>query len=61
MPGHSRLKDGVASLAYGAGHPRLGKKKSWMAGTSPAMTWQNACINKKPIEEALGKAIEPFN
>jgi len=23
MPGHSRLKDGVASLAYGAGHPRF--------------------------------------
>jgi hypothetical protein len=24
MPGPSRPKDGVASLAYGAGHPRLG-------------------------------------
>jgi len=23
MPGDSRPKDGVASLAYGAGHPRL--------------------------------------
>src|ERR1700719_4109768 len=23
MPGHSRSKNGVASLAYGAGHPRL--------------------------------------
>jgi hypothetical protein len=22
-PGHSRPKDGVASLAYGTGHPRL--------------------------------------
>jgi hypothetical protein len=27
MPGHSRPKDGVASLAYGAGHPRLGYKE----------------------------------
>jgi len=26
MPGDSRPKDGVASLAYGAGHPRLGHK-----------------------------------
>jgi hypothetical protein len=24
MPGHSRPKDGVGSLAHGAGHPRLG-------------------------------------
>jgi len=23
MPGHRRSKNGVASLAYGAGHPRL--------------------------------------
>jgi hypothetical protein len=23
MPGHSRSKNGVATLAYGAGHPRL--------------------------------------
>jgi hypothetical protein len=41
MPGHSRSKNGVASLAYGAGHPRLtrvGRSKTWMAGTSPAMT-----------------------
>jgi hypothetical protein len=41
MPGHRRLKDGVASLAYGAGHPRfhrLAEAKTWMAGTSPAMT-----------------------
>jgi hypothetical protein len=36
MPGHGRLKNGVASLAY-AGHPRLfaaTRPKSWMAGTS---------------------------
>jgi hypothetical protein len=40
MPGHSRSQNGVASLAYGAGHPRLGVQslKKWMAGTSPAMT-----------------------
>jgi len=41
MPGHSRSKNGVASLAYGARastssfQPTL---KTWMAGTSPAMT-----------------------
>ena len=27
MAGPSRSKNGVASLAYGAGHPRLGAKK----------------------------------
>jgi hypothetical protein len=39
MPGHSRSKNGVASLVY-AGHPRLQRcrLKTWMAGTSPAMT-----------------------
>ena len=37
MPGLSRPKDGVASLAYGAGHPRLWRRKdtTWMAATSP--------------------------
>jgi hypothetical protein len=40
MAGHSRSKNGVASLAYVPGiHALLrGKKKTWMAGTSPAMT-----------------------
>jgi len=41
MPGHSRLKDGVASVRLCAGHPRLllcARIKTWMAGTSPAMT-----------------------
>jgi len=40
MPGHSRPKDGVASLAYVPGiHALLrNKRKAWMAGTSPAMT-----------------------
>jgi hypothetical protein len=27
MPGHSRSKNGVASLAYGAGHTRLSRKE----------------------------------
>jgi hypothetical protein len=40
MPGHSRPKDGVLSHAYVAGifvlkHMQI---KTWMAGTSPAMT-----------------------
>jgi len=40
MPAHSRLKNGVASLAYVAGiHVFLFlPKKAWMAGTSPVMT-----------------------
>jgi hypothetical protein len=42
MPVHSRSKNGVALLAYVTGihvftatHP----EKTWMAGTSPAMTY----------------------
>jgi hypothetical protein len=41
MPGHSRPKDGVASARLCPGHPRLSgisARKTWMAGTSPAMT-----------------------
>ena len=41
MPSHSRSKNGVASLAYGAGYPALAgtvRPLSGMAGTSPAMT-----------------------
>jgi hypothetical protein len=41
MPGHSRSKNGVASLAYAPGIHifKTGQtQKTWMAGTSPAMT-----------------------
>ena len=41
MPGHSRSKNGVASLAYVPGIHVLfmaTESKTWMAGTSPAMT-----------------------
>jgi hypothetical protein len=41
MAGHSRPKDGVATLAYvPAIHVLLSEcqKKSWMPGTSPGMT-----------------------
>jgi hypothetical protein len=40
MPGRSRLKDGVASAAYVPGiHVFLsGTEKTWIAGTSLAMT-----------------------
>jgi hypothetical protein len=41
MPAHSRSKNGVASLAYVAGIHVLKfifYSKTWMAGTSPAMT-----------------------
>jgi hypothetical protein len=37
MPGHSRSKNGVASLAYGPGiHVFLAAAKTWMAGPSQA-------------------------
>ena len=41
MAGHSRPKDGVASLAYvPAIHALFGKEeKAWMPGTRPGMTW----------------------
>jgi hypothetical protein len=43
MPAHSRSKNGVASLAYVAGihvftRASNQRPKTWMAGTSPAMT-----------------------
>src|SRR5260221_8159591 len=41
MPGHGRAKDGVGSARLCPGHPRLmtaAARKTWMAGTSPAMT-----------------------
>jgi hypothetical protein len=38
MPGQSRSKNGVASLAYVPGTRVLIAMKAWMAGTSPAMT-----------------------
>ena len=50
MPGHSRPKDGVASLAYVPGiHVLSGcGSKTWMAGTSPAMTGLFAAIAGHP-------------
>ena len=39
MPGYSRPKGGVLSHAYVPGiHDLLSLSKTWMAGTSPAMT-----------------------
>jgi hypothetical protein len=39
MAGHSRQKDGVASLAYvPAIHDLTAPKKTWMPGTRPGMT-----------------------
>jgi hypothetical protein len=45
MPAHSRSKNGVASLAYVAGIYVFMvdvRPKTWMAGTSPAMTVSGA-------------------
>src|SRR6478672_10064381 len=49
MPGHSRSKNGVASLAYGRASTSWKLKKAWMAGTSPAMTsvWGFAVIHSR--------------
>jgi hypothetical protein len=45
MPGHSRSKNGVASLAYVPSINVLVRKgKSWMTGTSPAMTTGWKCF-----------------
>jgi hypothetical protein len=47
MAGHSRSKNGVASLAYGPGHPRLriyNPFKTWMPGIKPGMTDHVECI-----------------
>jgi hypothetical protein len=39
MPAHRHSKNGAASLAYVAGiHVFLARPKTWMAGTSPAVT-----------------------
>jgi hypothetical protein len=42
MPGHSRPKDGVASLAYGAGHPRLGAKQGVDGRDKPGHNGDNS-------------------
>jgi hypothetical protein len=40
MAGHSRLKDGVATLAYDPAIHVFGyvRRKAWMPGTRPGMT-----------------------
>jgi hypothetical protein len=41
MAGHSWPKDGFASLAYvPAIHVLLHRRKAWMPGTRPGMTWR---------------------
>jgi hypothetical protein len=66
MPGHSPSKTGVNALI--AGHPRLtffAASKSWMAGTSPAMTdtWvkpdRNGSDVRSPHPEVLACLGEP--
>jgi hypothetical protein len=59
MPGHSHPKDGVASLAYGAGHPRLGVKAKYSGGPAPeiddrghAMPDDNLEKPQRPEDEA---------
>ena len=49
MPAHSRSKNGVASLAYIAGHPDQVGIARWseMAGTSPAMMYYRKLPQKR--------------
>jgi hypothetical protein len=50
MPGHSRSKNGVASLAYVPGiHILAGcqRSKTWMAGMNPAMTVEDGSVKHK--------------
>src|SRR6516162_6247500 len=48
MPAHSRSQNGVALLAYVASiHVLRRRTKSWMAGTSPAITAREFCAGKR--------------
>jgi len=49
MAGHSRSKNGVASLAYVPAIDvlRAGSQKAWMPGTSPGMTKLNVCLPRQ--------------
>jgi len=47
MAGHSRPKDGVASLRLCPGHPRFLSRrqaKTWMPATSAGMTERKRCV-----------------
>jgi hypothetical protein len=68
MPGHSRPKDGVASLAYDPGiHAKAPRNAigtigicraiSWIAGSSPAMTAECAGLQWSPHFLAENKLI----
>jgi hypothetical protein len=60
MPGHSRSKNGVASLAYGPGIPTRRATTIEMAGTSPAMTRQRGKIaGTNPAMTLHGGTIGP--
>jgi hypothetical protein len=60
MAGHSRPKDGVASLAY-AGHSRLSstdfRSKSWMPATSAGMTEFYSASFKKLARRIAGRVF----
>jgi hypothetical protein len=40
MAGHSRPKDGVASLAYVPAIHALAESETWMPDSRPGMTWK---------------------
>src|SRR5690349_7381810 len=42
MPGHSPSKTGVNALTCRASTSSAFARKTWMAGTSPAMTWRGS-------------------
>jgi mRNA interferase MazF len=58
MPGHRRPKDAVASLGYGPGihvFTVVRQGKTWMAGTSPAMT-----VEKDTRYDPFDVVVVPF-
>ena len=57
MPGHSRSKNGVASLAYVPGIPIDGARPIGMAGTSPAMTQNGRGHTNKQFRRAYAGCI----
>jgi hypothetical protein len=64
MPGHSRSKNGVTSLAYVAGiHVFAAARfsKAWMAGINPAMTNESLRNDRVCIRVALSTVMPGHN
>jgi predicted transcriptional regulator len=58
MPGHSRSKNGVATLAYGAGHPRLWHGIANMLSFRRRQQIMNVKLRKIEVDDATATALE---